>query len=69
VTRAEFRSSLQRRLRDAATRGKVTGADLDLITEDADEYAARVAEETARPWPWPPRHPERRGGGYREAAS
>jgi hypothetical protein len=71
VTRVQFRASLQRRLKAAMERdGRVTAADLDLITGDADDYAARVAEETARekPWPWPPRQPERRGGGCRQEA-
>jgi len=61
MTRAQFRASLRRRLEAAMERdGRVTAADLDLITEDADDYAARVAEDVARekPWPWPPRHQE-----------
>lgn len=67
MTRGEFRASLQRRLKTAMDRdGRVTAADLDLITGDADDYAAHVAEETARPWPWPPRRPDRRGSGYRQ---
>ena len=57
MTRAEFRAALERRLREASRRGKVTSADLDLITGDADDYAAHEIEEHARsvPWPWPVR--------------
>ena len=55
MTAGRFRAVLAQRLRDASKRGKVTAADLDLICGDAEQYAAHVAEETCRPWPWPPK--------------
>ena len=53
MTRAEFRAALERRLREASRRGKVTSADLDLITREADDYAAHGSRSTPVQCPGP----------------
>lgn len=58
----QLRSSVERRLALVARRGTVTGEDVEAVLLDAGEYAAAQVELHARPGPWPPRRPERRGG-------
>jgi hypothetical protein len=42
----------------------------ELLARLADDYAAREVEQHARtvPWPWPPKRPNRSGGGRRAAS-
>jgi hypothetical protein len=70
MTADRFRAMLTQRLRAALARdGKVTPADLDLICGDAAQYAAHVAEQTCRPWPWPPKPAYGQRGYAKDEAS
>lgn len=62
TTEAALREDIREALYDFGLGYLGTEETENRIALSAGEYAAAQVEAHARPGPWPPRHPERRGG-------